>query len=86
MASMWDGATDAGLEFTFKMLLIGVSLAIGVFTALLPSKKWMIHFYNRHIIPLATITVTKYRINNVMETVASDIHMSTFNPISKHHV
>lgn len=41
MSNMWSD-TATGMSFTFKMLLIGVSLAIGVFTAMLPSKKWII--------------------------------------------
>jgi hypothetical protein len=31
---MWSGNTENGLQFTFKMLMIGVSLAIGVFAGL----------------------------------------------------
>ena len=39
MSSMWTDA-QSGLEFTTRMLLIGVCLAMGVFVALIPSKKW----------------------------------------------
>ena len=41
MSNMWSNA-QTGLAFTCQMLLIGVSLAIGIFISLLPSKKWMI--------------------------------------------
>jgi F0F1-type ATP synthase membrane subunit c/vacuolar-type H+-ATPase subunit K len=29
MSQMWSGDTQDGLEFTFRMLMIGISLAIG---------------------------------------------------------
>ena len=41
MSQMWGGDAQQGLEFTFKMLMIGVSLAIGVFLALIPKRKWL---------------------------------------------
>lgn len=34
MTEMWAGNTGNGLAFTFKMLMIGISLAIGVFIGL----------------------------------------------------
>lgn len=42
MSQMWSGNSSTGMEFTFKMLMIGVSLAIGVFVALIPRKQWLI--------------------------------------------
>lgn len=40
MSSMWTNA-QSGLEFTTKMLVIGVCLAICVFISLVPSTKWL---------------------------------------------
>jgi hypothetical protein len=31
MSQMWSGDTQSGLDFTFRMIMIGVSLAIGMF-------------------------------------------------------
>jgi uncharacterized membrane protein YjjP (DUF1212 family) len=38
MSSMWSGDMWSGMAFTFQMLMVGVSLAVGVFVALLPRK------------------------------------------------
>lgn len=40
MSNVWSGNMQSGLEFTFRMVLIGVCLATGVFLALLPRKSW----------------------------------------------
>ncbi len=42
MSDIWGGDSQSGLEFTFKMLLIGVCLSIGVFVSLIPRKNWLI--------------------------------------------
>ena len=42
MSDMWSGDSQLGMEVTFKMLLIGVSLAMGHFIALIPSQKWFL--------------------------------------------
>lgn len=48
MSSMWAGEnTSNGLEFTFKMFTIGVTLSIGVFLALLPRKSWLLNSKNK---------------------------------------
>ena len=36
MSEMWSGDMNGGIIFTFKMCLVGVSLAMGVFAALIP--------------------------------------------------
>jgi uncharacterized membrane protein YjjB (DUF3815 family) len=41
MSNVWSGNMQSGLEFTFRMVLIGVCLATGVFLALLPRKSWI---------------------------------------------
>ena len=41
MSDVWSGNMQSGLEFTFRMVLIGVCLATGVFLALLPRKSWI---------------------------------------------
>lgn len=41
MSNVWSGDMQDGLEFTFRMVLIGVCLATGVFLALLPRKSWI---------------------------------------------
>lgn len=38
---MWSGDMEGGIVFTFKMIMVGVSLAIGVFMALLPRMAWL---------------------------------------------
>jgi uncharacterized membrane protein YjjP (DUF1212 family) len=38
MSSMWSGDMWAVMTFTFEMLMVGVSLAVGVFVALLPRR------------------------------------------------
>lgn len=40
MSNVWSGDVTTGLEFTFKMVMIGVCLSIGVFLSLLPRKNW----------------------------------------------
>jgi hypothetical protein len=37
-----SGDNETGLSFTFQMLMIAVSLAVGVFLAVIPSKKWLV--------------------------------------------
>jgi hypothetical protein len=41
MSNMWSGDMQSGIAFTFKMFMIGVSLAIGVFLSLIPKKAWV---------------------------------------------
>ncbi|CAE7443089.1 unnamed protein product [Symbiodinium microadriaticum] len=41
MSSMWSGDMESGIVFTFKMIMVGISLAIGVFMALLPKMRWL---------------------------------------------
>ena len=38
---MWSGDMESGIVFTFKMIMVGISLAIGVFMALLPKMRWL---------------------------------------------
>lgn len=43
MSNMWSADTStgqSGMEFTFKMLLVGVCLAVGVFIAMVPTHRW----------------------------------------------
>mmetsp|Transcript_14366 Transcript_14366/g.15020 ORF Transcript_14366/g.15020 Transcript_14366/m.15020 type:complete len:496 (-) Transcript_14366:38-1525(-) len=40
MSDMWSGNSQTGIEFTFRMLMVAVSLAMGMFIALIPSQKW----------------------------------------------
>ena len=47
MSNVWSGDVTTGLEFTFKMVMIGVCLAIGVFLALLPRKSWIRSIRNK---------------------------------------
>lgn len=41
MSDLWSGNTQSGLDFTFRMVLIGVCLATGIFLALLPRRSWI---------------------------------------------
>jgi uncharacterized membrane protein YjjP (DUF1212 family) len=41
MSDVWSGNVQSGLDFTFRMVLIGVCLATGVFLALLPRRSWI---------------------------------------------
>lgn len=41
MSNVWSGDVSTGMEFTFNMVMIGVSLSIGVFLSLLPRKSWL---------------------------------------------
>mmetsp|Transcript_25213 Transcript_25213/g.37150 ORF Transcript_25213/g.37150 Transcript_25213/m.37150 type:complete len:221 (-) Transcript_25213:173-835(-) len=40
MSDMWSGDMLGGINFTFKMFMVGVCLAIGVFMALIPKARW----------------------------------------------
>jgi uncharacterized membrane protein YjjP (DUF1212 family) len=40
MSDMWSGDMQGGIVFTFKMCLVGVSLVMGVFVALIPRGLW----------------------------------------------
>lgn len=41
MSDMWSGDMQGGIVFTFKMCLVGVSLVMGVFLALIPRGLWV---------------------------------------------
>jgi uncharacterized membrane protein YjjB (DUF3815 family) len=41
MSDMWSGDMQGGIVFTFKMCLVGVSLAMGVFLAIIPRGIWV---------------------------------------------
>jgi hypothetical protein len=41
MSDMWSGDMQGGIVFTFKMCLVGVSLVMGVFLALIPRGLWL---------------------------------------------
>lgn len=49
MASVWSGEAglQTGFDLTFKVLMVGISLAIGVFLALLPNRSWLGAFQSR---------------------------------------
>jgi uncharacterized membrane protein YjjB (DUF3815 family) len=49
MASVWSGeaGVQTGFDLTFKVLMMGISLAIGLFLALLPSRSWLAVFQSR---------------------------------------
>jgi uncharacterized membrane protein YjjP (DUF1212 family) len=42
MSDLWSGDSQLGMEVTFQMLLIAVSLSMGHFIALIPSQKWFL--------------------------------------------
>ena len=49
MSNMWSGNVQSGFALTLNMLMIGVCLAIGVFLATLPGKKWL------HVVKESTV-------------------------------
>lgn len=51
MSNMWSGNVSTGMDFTFRMIMVGVSLSLGVFVALVPRKRWFTRvssLYRRH--------------------------------------
>jgi uncharacterized membrane protein YjjP (DUF1212 family) len=67
MSDMWSGDSQLGMEVTFKMLLIGVSLAMGHFIALIPSQKWFL---------------VKVQKKSNPQKLFGDVQFSILNPIS----
>jgi uncharacterized membrane protein YjjB (DUF3815 family) len=68
MSNIWSEDNediDTAMQFTFQMLMIGVSLAIGVFIALLPRKNWLI--------------VKKKNLNVFSKALISSMHLSAAN-------
>ena len=47
MSEMWSGDMNGGIIFTFKMCLVGVSLAMGVFAALIPRGMLILMYKNQ---------------------------------------
>ena len=41
MSNMWSGDMEDGIAFTFKMIMIGVMIAVGVCVALIPKYSWI---------------------------------------------
>jgi uncharacterized membrane protein YjjB (DUF3815 family) len=74
MSNMWSGNSQAGFEFTFRMLLIAVCLAIGVFIALIPSKKWFIVSIERN---------TSLASQEGDFSPIGDIHLVFMNPMTR---
>lgn len=49
MTDMLSGNTSSGADFTFRMLLEAFCLALGVFIAMIPRKRWF--FKRKHKTP-----------------------------------
>jgi uncharacterized membrane protein YjjP (DUF1212 family) len=73
MSSIWQDAST-GLEFTTKMLLIGVSLAIGVFVSLLPPFQVLDKTDNED---MSHVMKPEFDLESASE------YEPTFNPINK---
>lgn len=71
MSNMWSGDMQSGMEFTFKMVMIGVCLAVGVFLALLPRKNWMI--VKRSVVMKLPNDIKSFLIPNVIRDGYSDL-------------
>lgn len=73
MSDVWSGDMQSGLEFTFRMVLIGVCLATGVFLALLPRKSWI-----RALLKQKSQTVTKT--NSMFQSIRKKAKFAFYNP------
>lgn len=69
MSDMWSGDSQMGMEVTFRMLLIAVSLSMGHFLALVPSQKWLLFKVHHESNP---------------KKLFGDIEVSIINPMSSH--
>jgi uncharacterized membrane protein YjjB (DUF3815 family) len=68
MSDMWSADTStgqSGMEFTFKMLLVGVCLAVGVFIAMVPTHRWFWH--SDQIVTRYTRANTKVVFNPILQ-------------------
>ena len=73
MSDVWSGNMQSGLEFTFRMVLIGVCLATGVFLALLPRKSWIRAFLKHK-------KDTFSKTNSLLKKITKKSRFSFYNP------
>jgi uncharacterized membrane protein YjjP (DUF1212 family) len=85
MSDMWSGDSQLGMEVTFQMLLIAVSLSMGHFIALIPSQKWLLFKikHTPHLQPPELFSHTSTSTSLLHQSkVFGDIQFTVVNPIA----
>jgi uncharacterized membrane protein YjjB (DUF3815 family) len=82
MSDVWSGNMQSGLDFTFRMVLIGVCLATGVFLALLPRRSWIpiLEQRNDYLKPKSESEAVQMKTYTMLESVRMRTKFSFYDP------